>query len=371
MTNEVIVMVGPSLQSRGGIASVVCAYEHAGLFSKWPIIYLNSHVEGSKVKKLLAAFTALKTFAGLLVVRRVKVLHIHVARNTSFWRKSIFILFAYAAKCPVIVHLHSGGFPEFYWNKCDAMQKRVVRFILDHADRIIVLSSQWWGLLDGMTQNTRITKIPNFIIEVENEPAACEREKNSVLFLGRLSTEKGFFDLLEAAAIVRQRIPGFKLQCGGVGDINEVMARIKKLGMEDNIELLGWVEDEERRKLLNRTAAFVLPSYIEGVPMGILEAMAAGVPVISTTVGGIPEVIDCGVDGILMEPGDINALANAIASLLRNAEMRVDMGVAARQKIAQRFSAEKVLPQLEAIYRSLGAVPADAATRPILKVARE
>ena len=93
--NGVIVMVGPSLNSRGGIASLVCSYKSAGLFKKWPILYLNSHIEGSKRKKLLAAFVALRIFAVLLVLRRVKVLHIHVARDTSFWRKSIFILLAY------------------------------------------------------------------------------------------------------------------------------------------------------------------------------------------------------------------------------------------------------------------------------------
>lgn len=371
MTNEVIVMVGPSLRSRGGIASVVCAYEHAGLFSNWPIVYLNSHVEGSKGKKLLAAFTALKTFAGLLVLRRVKVLHIHVARNTSFWRKSIFMLFAYVAQCPVLVHLHSGGFPEFYWNRCGPVQKRAVRFMLDRAARIIVLSSQWQALLEGVTENARITKIPNFILEMQHAPAMCEREKNSLLFLGRLSAEKGFFDLLEAAARVKRHVPDFKLRCGGEGDIDKVRTRIRELEIEDSVELLGWVGDEERLRLLEGTALFVLPSYVEGVPMGILEAMAAGVPVISTTVGGIPDVIDRGVDGLLLEPGDVGALADAIVLLLENAGMRAAMGVAARQKIAAGFSADKVLPQLEAIYRSLGAVPIQTATRPLAGVTGE
>ena len=118
MANEVVVMVGPSLESRGGIASVVDNYARAGLFKKWPIRYVNSHVEGSKGKKFIAALGAFTTFAQLLVLRQVKVLHVHVARDISFWRKSVFILLAYAARCPVLIHLHSGGFPDFYANKC-------------------------------------------------------------------------------------------------------------------------------------------------------------------------------------------------------------------------------------------------------------
>lgn len=357
MTNEVVVMVGPSLKSRGGIASVVCTYESAGLFKKWPILYLNSHVEGSKGKKFLAAFTALKTFAGLLMLRRVKVLHIHVARQTSFWRKSLFILLAYAAKCPVLVHLHSGGFPEFYWNKCGTVQKRVVRFILDHADRIIVLSSQWWTLLDGVTKNTRITKIPNFIVEGRNDPATCEREKNSVLFLGRLSAEKGFFDLLEAAAVVRQRIPGLKLRCGGDGDINDVMSRVKKLGIEGHVELLGWVGDEERLKLLDSTATFVLPSYVEGLPMAVIEAMSRGVPVVASSVGGIPDVIEDGISGRLVRPGDVQSIADALIDLLEDPAKRTHLGNAGMEKVNRQFTAAKVLPDLEKMYAEYGVSP--------------
>lgn len=356
-TNEVIVMIGPSLKSRGGIASVVSSYKDAGLFKKWPILYLNSHVEGSKGKKLGAAFTALKTFAGLLVLRRAKVLHIHVARGTSFWRKAIFIVLAYAGKCPVFVHLHSGSFPEFYWSTCGTVQKRIVRFILDHADYIIVLSSQWWTLLDGMTKNTKIMKIPNFIIEDQNETVACEREKNSALFLGRMNAEKGFFDLLEAAAIVSQHIPTFKLRCGGEGDMNDVMSRIKKLGIDSNVELLGWIGNEERMKLLNSTTIFVLPSYSEGLPMAVIEAMSKGVPVVASSVGGIPDVIEDGKEGFLVRPGDVKGIAQALIRLLEDPALQVRVGQAGKCKVDRQFSAEQIVPNIEKLYREYGVLP--------------
>lgn len=352
-----IVMVGPSLQSRGGIASVVGIYDRAGLFEKWAIRYLHSHVEGAKTLKLLVALKALRTFATLLMLRRVQILHIHMARNTSFWRKSLFILLAYATKCPVCIHLHSGGFPDFYWKRCGPSQKLFVRFILDHAARVIVLSSQWRALLGGITKNTRITQIPNFVIDVQNQPISYLREKYALLFLGRLNVEKGFFDLLEAAVVARQKFPEFMLRCGGEGDMNSVTSAIKELGIESNVTLLGWVEEEDRLKLFDSATIFVLPSYIEGVPMGILEAMAAGVPCIATTVGGIPDVIEPNVDGILVAPGDVHALANAIVLLLGDENMRTTMGAAAKKKISERFSAEAVVPQLEAIYRELGALP--------------
>jgi glycosyltransferase involved in cell wall biosynthesis len=357
VVNEVIVMVGPSMKSKGGIASVACTYEAAGLFSNWPVLYLNSHVEGSKVQKLLAALSALKTFVILLLFGRVKVLHIHVARGTSFWRKSLFILLAYAARCPVFIHLHSGGFPEFYWRKCGLIQKRLVRFVLDHADCLIVLSSQWWALLDGITKNKRIVKIPNFIIDDQNEPPACKRETNSVLFLGRLSEEKGFFDLLQAAAIVAQHIPGFRLYCGGEGDVNAVMLRVSELGIADNVELLGWVEEAQRHGLLCRVAAFVLPSYVEGLPMAVIEAMSKGTPVVASNVGGVPDVIEDGKDGLLVRAGDVAGIAQALITLLEDSTARVRLGAAGRQKVARQFSASCVLPVLERLYSEYGVLP--------------
>ena len=357
MAKGVIVMVGPSLKSRGGIASVACTYEAAGLFRKWPVLYLNSHMEGSKVKKLLAALSALKAFVILLLLRRVRVLHIHVAIGTSFWRKSLFILLAYAARCPVFIHLHSGEFPEFYWRKCGLIQKRFVRFVLDHADYLIVLSSQWWALLDGITKNKRIMKIPNFIIDDRNEPPACKREKNSVLFLGRLSEEKGFFDLLQAAAIVAQRIPGFRLYCGGEGDVNVVMSRVRGLGIADNVVLLGWVEEAQRHELLCRVAAFVLPSYVEGLPMAVIEAMSKGTPVVASNVGGVPDVIEDGKDGLLVRTGDVAGIAQALITLLEDSTARVRLGEAGRQKVAKQFSASCVLPVLESLYGEYGVLP--------------
>lgn len=358
MPNSLVVMVGPSPKSRGGIASVVGSYEQAGLFEKWPIVYLSSHVEGSKKKKLRAAYMSLTIFLRLLLSRRAKLLHVHVARRTSFWRKAMFIILAYSMRCPVFVHLHSGGFPDFYWKECGPIKKRIVRFILDRADRLIVLSSQWWELLSSITKNARITKIPNFIVRTQGENL-FRRENNSVLFLGRLSEEKGFFDLMEAAALITRRVPDFKLRCGGEGDIASIKAYIEKLGIQRTVDLLGWVGDDERCKLLDSSAIFVLPSYVEGLPMSVIEAMSKAIPVVASSVGGIPDVIEDGKDGKLIFPGDIKGIADALIDLLDDAAMRARMGQAGKKTVERRFTADNVLPILESMYVDHGIRPKD------------
>ena len=123
------------------------------------------------------------------------------------------------------------------------------------------------------------------------------------------------------------------------------------------MQVLGWVSGAAKERELAQATIYVLPSYAEGLPMGVLEAMAAGTPTIATTVGGIPDAIEDEVTGFLVEPGDIQTLTERIAQLLADAELRSRFAVAARAKIVSTFSADAVLAQLERLYGKLGAQP--------------
>jgi glycosyltransferase involved in cell wall biosynthesis len=355
-------MMGPSINSLGGVASVVNGYIQAGLFDRWDVDYLNTHVEGTKANKLATALSALFGLLWLLLKDDVALVHIHASERVSFWRKLIYILIALAARRPVVFHLHGGAFIQFYTDRCGRLAKWIVRFVLEKSACVIGLSSQWKSNILGIAPRAKAVSIFNSVSVAPSCNALPQQgRRNILLFLGRLGQGKGTYDLLEAVARVRPAFPDIELQCGGDGELQQVAQWAKELGIEENIKILGWVKGEEKQRLLAEAAVYVLPSYIEGMPMGVLEAMAVGVPVITTTVGGIPDVINSGVDGILIEPGDVDALANAIALLLEDVDMRVKIGMAAKQKIMDCFSAEKILPQLEAVYRSLGAVPlADA-----------
>lgn len=157
----------------------------------------------------------------------------------------------------------------------------------------------WCCRINGWTESRRnvgIVRVYNF---VELPPAARERDAHTLVFLGRLTEEKGFFDLLQALSRMKHLLPEVKFLCGGTGDLLRVMQQLKQLRLEAHVTLLGWVDDAARAQLLREGAVFVLPSHAEGVPMGILEAMAAGMPVVATRIGGIPEMIDHGVEGSL------------------------------------------------------------------------
>ncbi len=358
----VIVMLGihPKSKEKGGISTVVDVYREAGLFSRWPIHYIGTVMSGSALQKVRVCAAALAEFAGLLVRGRMQLLHAQTSSRASFWRKSLFILLALAARRPVIVHMHGSEFEEFYRKECGPLRRQYVSWILNHVSRVVVLSSQWAAFVQGIAPRAHVVRIFNPIcLPSRDAGASVKKDPHGLLFLGRFGRRKGIFDLLQAMAIVRRSEPSAILRCGGDGDIAGVERQIAELGLTGCVEVLGWVSGARKQHELARASVYVLPSYAEGLPMGILEAMAAGLPTVSTTIGGIPDAIDEGVDGFLIPPGDVEALADRIVRLLQDPALRSQMAAIAREKAIARFGADQVIAQVEDLYRTLGARPRD------------
>jgi glycosyltransferase involved in cell wall biosynthesis len=347
-----IVMVGTSFQTRGGIAAVLEAYRNAGLFDRWPIDYVATHRDGSRLLKFLKAIDGLVVFVAMLCRHPRAVLHVHSASRASFWRKSVIMALALAARWPVIFHLHGGGFATFYDAECGPVRRALVRFFLDRAACIVVVSERWCAWMHRATRNPRIVSIAN---PVTMPPAAAlPREEALVAFAGRCAESKGIFDLVAATAALAPERPGLRLECAGDGDLEAVRSRARELGLGTRVALPGWIARRPMNSLLARATVFALPSHAEGMPVALLEAMAAGCPVVASAVGGIPDLIDDGFNGLLVPAGDPAALARAIARLLDDPPLAAAMGRAARATIASRFTAERSVETLGRLYASFG-----------------
>src|SRR5712691_11003071 len=156
-----LIMLGTAFETRGGIAAVVSAYRAQGLFERWPIDYVPTHCDGGTLRKLLTAAKALLRVVFLLAKHRRVVMHVHCASRASFWRKSVFMTIAMLAKCPVILHLHGGGFARFYDTECGKLRRRIIRFFLERATRVIVLSERWRAWITRIANNRQVVCIPN------------------------------------------------------------------------------------------------------------------------------------------------------------------------------------------------------------------
>jgi glycosyltransferase involved in cell wall biosynthesis len=347
-----IVMLGTGLATRGGISSVVHVYRNQGLFQRWPVDYVATHCDGSRIAKLFAAVKGLLALLALVMRHSCAVLHVHAASRASFWRKSIFMSVALLARWPIVFHLHGGGFGRFYAEECGPFSRRLIRFFLDRAASIVVVSEQWETWVRGVSRNPRITCIPNPV--VLPALANVSREPGLVLFSGRCEVGKGIFDLLDAAGILRAQVPGLRIECAGDGDIGKVERRAAALGLAARVKMRGWLSRCAGDELLSRASVFVLPSYAEGLPMSLLEAMAAGCPVVATPVGGIPDLVIDGVNGLLVPVGDPRALSEALARILHDSELARRLGRAARSTIESRYTAERSVDRLEQVYAELG-----------------
>lgn len=351
MRERYIVMLGTEFGTKGGISAVVNVYRAGGLFQRWPIRYLATHREGRTWSKLVLAVGSFMRFAGLLLARRVAALHVHSASRASFWRKSPFLLLAFLSARPVIFHLHGGGFREFFEQDCGPLARTWICAVFGRAAKVVVLSPRWEAWVHSVVPRANTQVIPNPAPAVKARREKLADVDPMLLFLGAIIEKKGVFDLLQAVAVLGKDYPRLRLVLAGSGPAQaQVIERARALGIASQVEMPGWVDAAGREAWLAQADVFVLPSHYEGMPMSILEAMAAGLPVIASDVGGIPEMIDQDIEGLLIAPGDVPSLITALERLLRDVALRKKMGLAAQTKITRCYASNHVLEQIEGIY---------------------
>lgn len=351
MSDKQVLILGTA--ARGGIRSVIEAYEAAGFYSAGRSRFIATHVEGGLFKRLVTALGVYLRVAAMLLPFRVALLHLHMSMRGSFWRKAIFLLMGRLAGVPVVIHLHGSEFAVFYGASAGWV-KWMIRAVYDHASAVVVLSESWRQFVSGLTK-TPVVVIGNFVPDrYEPQRAAGSRKQRSVLFLGQFGARKGIYDLLSAFVEVRKRVPGAVLYCGGNGEVDKVRATVAELGLDGAVHVPGWVSGDGKLDLMHQCGIFVLPSYNEGLPMAIIEAMSFSMAVVSTTVGGIPELVN-GDNGVLISPGDQAQLASALVNLLERPDAELSaLGAASRQRYETGFSPQAGLACMQTLYQSLG-----------------
>ena len=350
-----VLMVGTHLRAAGGIRAVVQGYLEAGLLQTFHGVYVHTHTNGNVWRKAWYAFRGYIAIAWYLLTLDAPLVHAHVASRASFWRKSIVFLMARARGRPYIVHLHGGEFAQFYQNECGPREQRYVRATLENAAVVLALSEEWRQRLLRICPQATIEVLPNAV--TLPEPGALNRATPlapTVLFLGHLERAKGTYDLVHAFARIAERFPKARLLCGGDGAIEQVRALAQQLGIADRVECPGWLDLAQKQRALATASIFVLPSYAEGLPMALLEAMSWGLPVVTTPVGGIPQVVQHEANGCLVQPGHVDDLAAAIAMLLESSAARARLGAAARSTIESQYTLDRALQRLGKIYGRFG-----------------
>ncbi|MDN4036607.1 glycosyltransferase family 4 protein [Massilia sp. YIM B02443] len=359
-----VLMVGTALDGRGGVAAAIGVLRAAGLFEREGVAYVATHAGGARRAKLASAGRGLWRAARLCLRpgagRRPAIVHVHAASHASFVRKSLVLLLGRLAGAHTIFHLHGGGFRRFAQDEAGPLLRRWIRHTLEASSRVIALSGAWAGFVREFAPRARVEVVPNAVplpALADARPApGSEPEAGRILFLGRVTPAKGVGELLEAAAALAPHHPQLRLVLAGegsIGDIGWARRRAGELGIASRVEWPGWLDGAARDAELARAWLFCLPSHAEGLPMAMLEAMAAGCPVVASRVGGIPEAVRDGVDGLLVDAGDAPALARTLGRVLDEPALRRKLAQAGRQRIELKYSTDIVCGRLAAIYQQL------------------
>jgi glycosyltransferase involved in cell wall biosynthesis len=195
--------------------------------------------------------------------------------------------------------------------------------------------------------------LPNIIDYPEQEPTSEKTSITTFLFFGLVCKDKGIFDLVDVIGKNKDKYRNrLKLKIGGNGEIQHLKYLIQKYNIEDIVEFIGWVVAEEKKKVLNNADVFILPSYNEGVPISILEAMSYGKSIIATNVGGIPEIVEKNRNGLLIEPGKHEQIEQAINTLLEHPELIKEFGKNSEQMV-QKHLPHSVMEELTDNYNSI------------------
>lgn len=349
--SEKILMIGVYYKHNapGGMAAVIQYYskyiEHLQYIPSWKL----TNIIG---RTWFAISALIKIIVNSLFNRKIRIIHIHFAADGSFWRMEKFLKAGKFFQKKVILHCHSSRFKDFY-NESSMMKKQWILQTLQKADLLIVLSESWksWFKSIGIDEN-KIVILHNITSYPTHKPNLKVKDgKIHFLFLGEIGKRKGVFDILRSISknqdFFKEKI---ELRIGGNKNEKLLLETIQNNSIENIVKFEGWVSGEKKIDLLNWADIFILPSYNEGLPISILEAMSYGMPIISSPVGGIPEIVTN--NGILITPGKDEEINRAIRKYIDNPSLIQEEGQISLETI-QTYLPEYVINHLKLIYNKL------------------
>lgn len=336
----------PDRLVKGGIASVVNGYREHDFSGKCEVSYIESYRNGSKWEKLAKALKGYLLFFREMILNKPDIVHIHSSFGPSFYRKMPFIYMACFRGVPVINHIHGAEFETFYLKASDR-KKRRIRKVYGKCTMLIALSEEWKRNLESVVSPEKITVIENYC---KIPDLSGTEKKKQILFLGEIGKRKGCYDIPEIYGRVLEKGERLPLIMAGDGELAEVKKLFEDRDLQKDISFPGWVRGADKDKCLKESGIFLFPSYYEGMPMAVLEAMAYGMAIVTTRVGGIPHLLEDGVNGYLCEPGDIEGLSKRLLELSKDGDKRRKMGERARQKAIEEYSMESHIKKLMDLY---------------------
>lgn len=348
-----VVIVGPPPGFAGGMGTLM---EHLAQTDSdhTSIEFLDSGV-GSSAREEQSKAIRLRIFVTSILHlarhrREIDLVHINLATHGSTFRKTIFGLTCRVLRRPYVVHLHAGNIVA-YTSRLPAPLRLLQQRFVDHAETVITLGQSWCPLLMKLwaLSDDRIDVVYNAVPPPTT--GADDEPSEELVFVGRFEDSKGANDLLDALLLLPDTVQVRLTVIGSLTDdsIRRRIAHVEQC-TRHTIRVTGWLDQNGVRSESRGKGIFVLPSHFEGLPLALLDAMAAGQVPVVTPVGTIPEIITDGENGFLVPVGDARQLAHVLAQLLTQENFRHAMGRNARSTWENRFDLSIFRESLDSIW---------------------
>lgn len=347
-----VLIVGSDSSVKGGITTVINQYLNKK-FGNVKMDHLPTYIEGNNIIKILFFLKSYFKYIKKIISNEFDIVHIHMSYKGSFYRKLLIVLVSKLFNKKIVIHLHGSEFKVFYYSS-NKLIKKFIKFLIRSSDAFLVLGDNWEKVIKEIEPDSKTFVLRNSI-SIPDSKVNLNEEEFNILFLGVLIKRKGIYDLIDAIKLLDDKdyIKKYNMKfiIGGIGkeqDKLEEIIKNKKLGY--CINMAGWVDGLKKEELLKKSQLFVLPSYNEGLPMAILEAMSHGIPTISTKVGSIDEVVKSEENGYLIKPRDIDSLANSILDMAKDKEKWKKFSENSRNIIIKEFDEKNYFNYIEKVY---------------------
>ena len=345
-----VLVIATSQKTRGGITSVVKAHKQGAQWKYHKCKWIETHRDGSNIRKIMYLISAF--FKYIMLLPFYDIVHVHLTLGSSGKRKLPFIRIAKKINKKVIVHFHPSTEKILFEHNDHKLGEK----IFGTADLLILLSPQWIRWVNEAYPNN------NFKMKVLYNPCPKVNRRNierkkQILYAGTILKRKGYDILIQAFAKIAKDVPGWKIVFAGnpyyengINEIEHGKRIAESYGITSQIEWLGWISGEMKEEVFNESSIYCLASDGEGFPMGVLDAWAYGIPCVMTPVGGIPDIVRDGVEGLLFPIGDIEKLSIQLKCMIIDVELRKNIVKATDTYVNKIFEMQEINKQLGNIY---------------------
>lgn len=342
-----VLILATSNKTRGGITSVLQAHKKTHLWQKWQCRWVETHIDKGVFLKIFFLIKAVLRF--FILIPFTRIVHVHLSGPISVKRKLIFVWISKLLSKKIIIHLHAFSENSSLDPKFHDLYKKV----FDLSNQILVLSNNWKSsLINDFNINPENVDVLYNPCPTRQKDKLIEK-KDVIIYAGTLNKRKNYETLLKAFPAIVKKYPSWKIVFAGNGEITKAMKIAASLQIENNVEFVGWVSGHRKHELFSSGSIFCLPSYAEGFPMAVLDAWSHGLPVVTTPVGGIPDIAEHEQNLMLFEPDDINKLTENLFKVIEDRQLNSLLSKESFKFSQGKFNATEVANKLDTIYRKV------------------